>query len=83
MKAKSAIAKFTKAGATITKVQLTEVTERIVAKFENGTVVTFDPDWETQEVDCFAFPYRYDEANQMERCHFRYTIKSAIEKATR
>ena len=78
-----AITKFEKAGAKVTKIQLTENTERIIAKFPNGTVCTFDPDWETGNVDAFAFPYGYDEANQEQMCNFRYTIKSAIEKATR
>jgi hypothetical protein len=83
MNAKTATAKFEKAGAKVTKIQITEATERFVAKFPNGTVCTFDPDWETGNVDAFAFPCGYDEANQSETCFFRYTVKSAIEKATR
>jgi len=82
MNTKTAITKFEKAGAKVTKIQLSENTERIIAKFQNGRVCTFDPDWETGEVTAFAFPYGYDEANQTESCFFRYTIKSAIQWAT-
>lgn len=83
MNAKTATTKFEKAGAKVTKIQITEATERFVAKFPNGTVCTYDPDWQTGEVSAFAFPYAYDDANQEQMCFFRYTIKSAIEKATR
>ena len=83
MNAQTATARFEKAGATVTKVQITENTERMVAKFPNGTICTYDPDHETGEVDAFAFPYDYDDANQSEMCFFRHSIKSAIEKATR
>jgi hypothetical protein len=83
MNAKTATARFEKAGAKVTKINLTENTERMVAKFPNGTICTYDPDWETGEVDAFAFPYAKDEANQTELCFFRHSVKSAIEKATR
>lgn len=82
MNAQTAIKKFEKAGAKVTKIQITEATVRYIAKFEKRTV-TFDPNWETNEVDAYAIPYAYDDANQEQMCFFRYTAKSAIEFATR
>ena len=82
MNAQAAIKKLEKAGATVTMVNITESTVRYVAKFDKRTV-TFDPDSRTGKVDAFAIPYSYDDANQSEMCFFRYTVKSAIECATR
>lgn len=83
MNAQTAIKKFQKAGAVVTEIKITEATVRNLAKFPNGKVVTFDPDWQTGEVTAFAIPYSYDEADQQELCLFRNTVKAAIECATR
>lgn len=83
MNAQKAIAKFQKAGATVTTIRLTGATVRHIATFPNGKICTFQPDWETDEVDAFAIPLFYDEANQSTVCSWYYTAKSAIESVTR
>jgi len=54
---------------------------RHVAIFPNGAIVTFDADTETNEVDTYARPYWYDDADQAEKCFFYNTAKKAIERA--
>ena len=80
MKLNKAIAKFEKAGATMTTQKLSENTIRYIATFPNGKKIDFTPDAENN-VDTFARPYGYDEANQSDMCFYYDSAKKAIERA--
>ena len=79
MKLNKAIAKFVKAGATMTTQKLSETTIRYIATFPNGKKIDFTPDAENN-VDTYARPYGYDEANQSDMCFYYDSAKKAIER---
>ena len=81
MKLNKVIAKFEKAGATMTTQKLSESTTRHIATFPNGVKIDFTPDSETNDVDTYARPYMYDEADQTDKCFFYDSAKKAIERA--
>ncbi len=80
MKLTTAIKKMEQAGATMTTVELFSGMKRQVATFPNGKTITFEPDYETNEVTTFARPYWYDDADQCEKCFFYDIAKKAIER---
>ncbi len=81
MKLEKAIKKFEKAGATMTTLKLSDTATRYIATFPNGQKVDFVPDFETGEVDTYARPYGYDDADQTDLCFFYDSAKKAIERA--